>query len=233
MLYENHYRMTIFSNLNGNQDAIKKKIRYLGFSNYESQILEFCTWLSEFDNQDEIKKIMSRVYAFYFFSNSEIFLSYISRTKYRNKAVNEQECYLELSSIIEAFNIYNRLLYNYQALTSYSYANINQYINKDFDYLFSLYSYYLYQDNSPIVEDFLNKYYQEIKKLYQNAFLIETYNKISSNCSIDLKRLYNKMLNNFESLAYQKSDNDLKKNIYDTKIKVLKIKHHSSLCKRK
>lgn len=174
-----------------NNVVIEKKIHYSNYSIYEKPLLEFCLWVNQLENYQDMKNILMKLKISTFCNHSDLFLNYIHIKKKENDY--EQECLCDMTTIIEAFDIYQRVLLKYQLFSTLNQRTIIEYGDQNLDYLFNLYGYYLYQEDSPIIEDAMNDFYREVNRLSQNEELIYIYHQLAMKLEKDIKKKFSNL----------------------------------------
>ena len=183
----------------------RHKIHYSDYSVYEKELLDFFTWVNNFQDMEQLKLLLTDLPISTFCNYKEIILDYI-----HSKVVTEKTevvCYLELEAIISKVT----------ASTVYRYAE------KDLDYLFQLYSYYLYEQNSQLVENATIEYYKRIDTLPKNKTLLEIYTRIGNNYESDLKKDYCRLVNSYECEKKKMGDIGIRER--HAEMKTLVIRH--------
>lgn len=211
-----------------NHKVTQKRIHYSKYSIYEKELLEFCIWVNDIENFNNTKKTLMQLPISFFCNNSALFLNYIKKRD--NKDSN---CLTEIKAITDCLFIYQAILYKYQLFPSANQIPIQQYTMDELNHLFGLYQYYLYQDNSPIIEDARKEFLERIKELPQNELLLDIYSEIVNSLENDLKKKFIKL-----SKARIQSRIDLAaKDLYnihrETKTKVMIHKKRSEGLRRR
>ena len=199
----------------------RHKIHYSDYSVYEKELLDFFTWVNNFQDMEQLKLLLTDLPISTFCNYKEIILDYI-----HSKVVTEKTevvCYLELEAIISALNIYQAILNENKLLSKVTASTVYRYAEKDLDYLFQLYSYYLYEQNSQLVENATIEYYKRIDTLPKNKTLLEIYTRIGNNYESDLKKDYCRLVNSYECEKKKMGDIGIRER--HAEMKTLVIRH--------
>ena len=224
-------KIAVFLSQDRSEVTIQKKIHYSNYVTYEKPLLEFCLWVNQLENYQEMKKILMNLKIASFCNHSDLFLNYI-QTKQKTKDY-EMECLSDMTTLTEVFDIYQRILFKYQLLSPLTQRTLSEYGNQNLDYLFNLYGYYLYQEDSPIIEDANNDFYKEVNKLSQKEELISIYHQLAIKLEKDIKKQFVSLKKKRKELNRNIGGNILCQNHEDIKTKTLMRKKRSEDFNRK
>ena len=226
-----HDKVARFLSKDKDIKVLQKKIHYSNYSAYEDELLEFCMWASNFNDFEGIKNVLTDLPISFFCNNSKLFLNYIRQNK--NTQKEESEYFEEISAINKSLYIYALIIHKYQLFTTFNQLTVVEYGEKNLDHLFGLYAYYLYQDDSPRIEEAKKEYSEQIKELPQTPILIDIYSEISSTLEDDIKKNFIKLTKKREQSKKDLASRNLYEIHRDTKTKVMMHNKRSSQLKRK